>query len=46
MKNELLSDTGFSIGNTVIKLAFVGGILLFCMYGILLAFAGAIKVLE
>jgi hypothetical protein len=45
MKNDLQLDKTFPVGNTVIKLAFVSGVLLFCMYGILMAFAGAFKVL-
>ena len=45
MKNNRLSSNEFSVGNTVIKLAFVSGALLSCMYGVLMVFASAFKVL-
>jgi hypothetical protein len=45
MKTELQLQNEFSVGSTVIKLALVSGVLLSCMYGILMAFASAFKVL-
>ena len=45
MKNNHLSSKEFSVGNTIIKLAFVSGALLSCMYGVLMVFASAFKVL-
>lgn len=45
MKNEFHLHKGVTIYSTVMKLALVSGILLSCMFGILLAFAGAFKVL-
>lgn len=45
MKNKTLANNEFSVGSTVIKLAVVGGALLSCMYGVLLVFASAFKVL-
>lgn len=46
MKNKVQSENEFSVGNTVMKLAFVSGALLSCMYGVLMVFASAFKVLE
>lgn len=45
MKNNLHSNTEFSVGSTIFKLAFVSGALLSCMYGVLMVFASAFKVL-
>ena len=45
MRNNQLSNKDFSVGNTIIKLAFVSGALLSCMYGVLMVFASAFKVL-
>jgi hypothetical protein len=45
MKNNLLLSKDFSVANTIIKLAFVSGALLSCMYGVLMVFASAFKVL-
>jgi hypothetical protein len=45
MRNNLQSTNDFSVGNTVIKLALVSGALLSCMYGVLMVFASAFKVL-
>lgn len=45
MKNKLPSQNEFSVASTVMKLAFVSGALLSCMYGVLLVFASAFKVL-
>jgi hypothetical protein len=45
MRNNQLSSKDFSVGNTIIKLAFVSGALLSCMYGVLMVFASAFKVL-
>jgi len=44
MKTKQLHNE-ISVGNTVMKLALVSGVLLCCMYGILMAFASAFKVL-
>lgn len=45
MRNNLRTQTDFSVGNTVMKLALVSGALLSCMYGVLMVFASAFKVL-
>jgi len=45
MKNNVQLNNEFSVGNTVMKLAFVSGALLSCMYGVLTVFASAFKVL-
>jgi hypothetical protein len=45
MKNNVRTSNDFSVANTVIKLAFVSGALLSCMYGVLMVFASAFKVL-
>ncbi len=45
MKNNVHVKNDFSVGSTVIKLAFVSGALLSCMYGVLMVFASAFKVL-
>jgi hypothetical protein len=45
MKNNLQLENEFSVSITVIKLAFVSGALLSCMYGVLMVFASAFKVL-
>ncbi len=45
MKTELQLQNDFSVGSTVMKLALIGGVLLSCMYGLLMAFASAFKVL-
>jgi len=45
MKNNVQIRNDFSVSNTVIKLAFVSGALLSCMYGVLMVFASAFKVL-
>jgi hypothetical protein len=45
MRQKIQTDNEFSVGNTVIKLAFVSGALLSCIYGVLMVFASAFKVL-
>ncbi len=45
MKTQVELNKDFSVSNTIIKLAFVSGILVSCMYGILLVFASAFKIL-
>jgi hypothetical protein len=45
MKHNIQIENDFSVGNTVIKLAFVSGALLSCIYGVLMVFASAFKVL-
>lgn len=45
MKRDLQVSNDFSVGNTIMKLAFVSGALLSCMYGVLWIFASAFKVL-
>jgi len=42
MKNDLQLQA-VPVGNTVIKLAFVGGVLLSCMYGVLVLLSTALK---
>lgn len=44
MRNDLQKHE-FPVGYTVVKLAFVSGVLLSCIYGTLLAFASAFRVL-
>ncbi len=45
MKNEIHLHKGIPTYSTVMKLALVSGVLLSCVFGILLAFAGAFKIL-
>ena len=45
MKHNIQIENDFSVGNTVIKLAFVSGALVSCIYGVLMVFASAFKVL-
>jgi hypothetical protein len=45
MRQKIQLDNEFSVGNTIIKLAFVSGALLSCIYGVLMVFASAFKVL-
>jgi len=44
MKTDLHNNQ-FSVGSTVLKLAFISGALLSCTYGVLMVFASAFKVL-
>ena len=43
MKNDLQIQAA-PVGNTVVKLALLGGVLLSCMYGVLMLFSTALKV--
>ena len=45
MKNTVHVNNEVSVGNTVMKLVFVSAALLSCMYGVLMVFASAFKVL-
>ena len=45
MKNNVQVNEHFSVASTIMKLAFVSGALLSCMYGVLMVFASAFKVL-
>ena len=45
MRNNEQLNKDFSVANTIMKLAFVSGALLSCMYGVLMVFASAFKVL-
>jgi hypothetical protein len=45
MKNNVHVNNEFPVISTVMKLAFVSGALLSCMYGVLMVFASAFKVL-
>jgi hypothetical protein len=46
MKAELQLESTPVTGLTVIKLVIVGGIVLGCVYGILMVFANAVRILE
>ncbi len=46
MRADLHVQSSPAIGNTVLKLAFLGAILLSCVYGVLKLFASAIAVFQ